>query len=212
VARDLFGWAVIYALHARACIERGRVWQAEHYVGAVRDHALSLACRREGLPAVQARGHDDLSAATLSRFEDTHVVSLEPDALRTALAVSVLALLHEGAEARLPHAGSVAHLSPSCTDERSLSCSCRRPRYARRSVRWDAAHDVLPVRNATGFLHADRPGLVARRTAHVLRAAGEDAVGDQDRADDHDEEHGSHISEYAQELEAVCGVHASCGV
>src|SRR5207244_11879971 len=40
VAEDLFGWGVIYALHARACIERGRVWQAEHYVGAVRDHAL----------------------------------------------------------------------------------------------------------------------------------------------------------------------------
>ena len=39
----LFGWGVIYALHARACIERGRVWQAEHYVGAVREHALSLA-------------------------------------------------------------------------------------------------------------------------------------------------------------------------
>jgi hypothetical protein len=30
VAHDLFGWGVIYALHARACIERGRVWQAEH--------------------------------------------------------------------------------------------------------------------------------------------------------------------------------------
>ncbi len=28
--RDLFGWGVIYALHGRACIERGRVWQAEH--------------------------------------------------------------------------------------------------------------------------------------------------------------------------------------
>jgi hypothetical protein len=41
VARDIFGWGVIYALHARACIERGRVWQAEHYVGAVRDNALS---------------------------------------------------------------------------------------------------------------------------------------------------------------------------
>ena len=44
------GWGVIYALHARACIERGRVWQAEHYVGAVRDHALALACLREGAP------------------------------------------------------------------------------------------------------------------------------------------------------------------
>ena len=50
VAGDLFGWGVIYALHSRACIERGRVWQAEHYVDAVRDHALSLACLREGLP------------------------------------------------------------------------------------------------------------------------------------------------------------------
>src|SRR5437762_6598349 len=36
VAEDIFGWGVIYALHARACIERGRVWQAEHYVDAVR--------------------------------------------------------------------------------------------------------------------------------------------------------------------------------
>ena len=108
VAHDLFGWGVIYALHARACIERGRVWQGEHYVGAVRDHALSLACLREGLVAVQARGYDDLSAETHARFEDAHVVALEPGALRAALAASVLALMREGAEARLPHADAVA--------------------------------------------------------------------------------------------------------
>jgi hypothetical protein len=108
VAGDLFGWGVIYALHARACIERGRVWQAEHYVGAVRDHALSLACLRQGLPAVQARGYDDLSADTLARFERAHVGEVEPDALRRALAASVLALIGEGAEARLPHADTVA--------------------------------------------------------------------------------------------------------
>jgi hypothetical protein len=108
VAEDLFGWGVIYALHARACIERGRVWQAEHYVGAVRDHALSLACVREGLPAVQARGYDDLSAETLARFEAAHVGALEPGALRAALAAAVLALMHEGAEVRLPHADTVA--------------------------------------------------------------------------------------------------------
>jgi hypothetical protein len=108
VAGDLFGWGVIYALHARACIERGRVWQAEHYVGAVRDHALSLACLRDGLPAVQARGYDDLSADTLARFDDAHVGAVEPDALRRALAASVVALTAEGAEARLPHAETVA--------------------------------------------------------------------------------------------------------
>jgi len=105
---DLFGWGVIYALHARSCIERGRTWQAEHYVGAVRDHALALACLREGLPAVQARGYDDLSAETLARFEGSHVGELEPAALLAALSVAVRALLHEGAEMQLPHAGAVA--------------------------------------------------------------------------------------------------------
>ena len=108
VAHDLFGWGVIYALHARACIERGRVWQAEHYVSAVRDHALSLACLREGLVAVQARGYDDLSGETLARFADAHVGAVEAGALRAALAASVRALVHEAAEARFPHADALA--------------------------------------------------------------------------------------------------------
>jgi hypothetical protein len=104
VARDIFGWGVIYAIHARACIERGLPWQAEHYVGAVRDHALSLACLRQGRPAAQARGYDDLPAETLARFEGAHVGAIEPGALRAALAASVLALMSEGGEARLAHA------------------------------------------------------------------------------------------------------------
>src|SRR5439155_11174888 len=108
VASDIFGWGVIYAIHARACIERGRIWQAEHYVGAVRDHALSIACLRQGLPAVQARGYDDLSAETLARFDASHVGAVEPEVLRAALTASVRALLREGAEARLPHADVVA--------------------------------------------------------------------------------------------------------
>jgi hypothetical protein len=108
IAGDLFGWGVIYALHARACIERGRVWQAEHYVGAVRDHALSLGCLREGLLAVQARGYDDLSAEALARLEGSHVRAAVPDALRGALAASVRALMAEGDEARVPHADTVA--------------------------------------------------------------------------------------------------------
>jgi hypothetical protein len=108
VAGDLFGWGVIYALHARACIERGRLWQAEHYVGAVRDHALSLFCLGQGLPVGQARGYDDLAAATLARFEAAHVGAVEPGALRAALAAGVGGLLRAGAEARLPHADTVA--------------------------------------------------------------------------------------------------------
>jgi hypothetical protein len=107
-AHDLFGWGVIYALHSRSCIERGRLWQAEHYIGAVRDRALALACLREGLPAVHARGYDDLSAETLARFDGTHLDAFDADSLRSALAASTDALLHEGAEARLPHADVVA--------------------------------------------------------------------------------------------------------
>ncbi len=98
VAGDLFGWGVIYGLHSRACIERGRVWQAEHYIGAVRDHALSLACLRRDLPAVQARGYDDLPANTLADFTGTHIDSLEPERLRRALSTAMKALLHEARE------------------------------------------------------------------------------------------------------------------
>ncbi len=108
LAGDIFGWGIIYALHARACIERGRLWQAEHYAGAVRDHALSLACLRRGLPAVQARGYDELPPEILADLERSHVGSLEPDALRSALAASVLTLLDEGAEADVQDVDVVA--------------------------------------------------------------------------------------------------------
>jgi hypothetical protein len=108
VAGDIFGWGVIYALHARACIERRRLWQAEHYVGAVRDHALSLACLHLGLPAAQARGYDELPPETLARLDDAHVGSLEADALRTALAASTRALLDAGAQAEVRKAEVVA--------------------------------------------------------------------------------------------------------
>jgi hypothetical protein len=108
VAGGLFGWGVIYALHARACIERGRLLQSEHYVGAVRDHALTLACLREGSAVAQARGYDDLSAETRARFQGTHIGALQPETLRAALSAAVGALVGEGVEARLPNADTVS--------------------------------------------------------------------------------------------------------
>ncbi len=108
VSADLFGWGVVYSLHSRSCIERGRVWQAEHYIGAVRDHALSLACLRLGLPAVQARGYDDLPPEVIGRFMETHVASLEPDRLRDALSAATKALLREGEDANLSGIETVA--------------------------------------------------------------------------------------------------------
>jgi hypothetical protein len=108
IATDVFGWGTIYALHARACIERGRLLQADHYVAAVRDHALSLACHNRGAIEVQARGYDELPDETLAHFADTHVAKIEPGSLRTALKASVRELTREGRDAGLPHAEVVA--------------------------------------------------------------------------------------------------------
>jgi len=88
---------VIYGIHARRCIERGRFWQAEHYINATRDHALMLACLRHGLPVVQARGYDDLPDDVLAGLADTHVPSLDRAELQTAFAASLGALLREAA-------------------------------------------------------------------------------------------------------------------
>jgi hypothetical protein len=49
VAEAIFGSGVIYALHTRACIERGVSGRPSN-TWAVCDHALLLACLREGLP------------------------------------------------------------------------------------------------------------------------------------------------------------------
>jgi hypothetical protein len=105
---DLFGWGVIYGLHARTCIDRGRLWQAEHYTGAVRDHALSLACLGRGLPAVQARGYDELPSETLAGFAETHVGALEPDELHRALSAGIRGLLREAKGANVSCVEAVA--------------------------------------------------------------------------------------------------------
>ena len=97
-AANVFGWAVAYARDARACIDRGRPWQAEHSISAVRDHALDLACGRHGLPMRFGRGYDDLPPEVLAAFDGTLVRSLERDELLRALEESVDCLLRESAD------------------------------------------------------------------------------------------------------------------
>jgi hypothetical protein len=95
VAGELFGWGVAYARESRACIERGRPWQAEHSINAVRDHALMLACLARGLPTRYGRGYDDLPADVLAGVQGSLVRGLGREALLAALAVAVEALLRE---------------------------------------------------------------------------------------------------------------------
>ena len=99
-AHELFGWAVAYARDARACIERGRWWQAEHCISAIRDNALALACLHRNLPARFGRGYDDLPPDILEPFQGALVRSLTREALLEALAAAVEGLLRESEEIR----------------------------------------------------------------------------------------------------------------
>lgn len=97
-AQELFGYAAHHALRACFCIERRRFWQAEYWISAARDYALSLACLRRGLPAYHGRGFDALPADAHAAFADALVRSLERDELLRALAVMIAGLLREASQ------------------------------------------------------------------------------------------------------------------
>jgi hypothetical protein len=87
------GW--LYALHARSSIARGRVWQAEYMISAVRDHVLALACLRHGVAAVQGRGMDNLPPKVTAPLTEALVCSLDIAELRRAFGVISEALVVE---------------------------------------------------------------------------------------------------------------------
>lgn len=94
-AEELFGLAVHHAVRARYRVERGRVWQAEHWISALRDHALERACLARGLDHAYGRGFDRLPPEVLTRFEPALVRSLAADQLLYALEAAVAGLLAE---------------------------------------------------------------------------------------------------------------------
>ena len=92
---DLAGLAWHHALHARACVERGRWWQAEQWIAALRGHVLGLACLRLGHPAGYAKGAHLLPDEVTAPLADALVRTLDPGELRRALAAAVAALTAE---------------------------------------------------------------------------------------------------------------------
>jgi hypothetical protein len=98
-ATEQFGLGVHHAVRARFSIDRGRSWQAEHWISGVRDQALLLACRRRGLEGSYGRRVDELPPEVLEPFEAALVRSLEPEELRRALASAISVLQQESEEA-----------------------------------------------------------------------------------------------------------------
>jgi hypothetical protein len=95
----IIGLAWHHVLHARICIERNELWQAEYWISGVRDHALTLACLRYGQPARYAKGVDGLPSEVTTRFEDALVRALTPSELWRALSAAAAQLLRELREA-----------------------------------------------------------------------------------------------------------------
>jgi hypothetical protein len=87
------GWHHI--LHARSCIERGKLWQAEYWISAVRGHTITLACLRLGEETPYAKGAHRLPATVTEPLAAALVRSLDPPELRRALSAATACFTSE---------------------------------------------------------------------------------------------------------------------
>jgi hypothetical protein len=92
---DIIGLGWLYTLHARSCIARQKLWQAEYMISGIRDHALALACIRHGLAAAHGRGIDQLPSGVTSQLERSLVRQLDTTELLRAFRVVTDCLLSE---------------------------------------------------------------------------------------------------------------------
>lgn len=91
-----FGW--IYLLDTRKMIERGRLWQAEYYLGGARHQMFALACIRHGLPSSYSRGVDRLPSELTEPWKKALVRSLDSDELYRVRKIATDLFLREVAE------------------------------------------------------------------------------------------------------------------
>ncbi len=95
-AGHFFGLAAHHAVRARLSIERGRLWQAEHWLRGLREETFKIAAIRHGVEPRELRGADELPSDVLANFGPTLARSLEPGELLRALGAGIDALLAVG--------------------------------------------------------------------------------------------------------------------
>lgn len=93
--RYLVGLCWHHVLHAHACIERSKPWQAEYWISGIRDHTLELMCLRFGEEAVYGRGIDRVPTAVTDPLAEALVRSLDESELRRALAAATAGFIGE---------------------------------------------------------------------------------------------------------------------
>ena len=95
-AKELVGYAWLYALHVRSCIERGKVWQAEHMISGMRERVLMLACLRHGMTKLaEGRSMDLLPKEVTAPLESALVRSFDIAELRRAFAALTKCFVQE---------------------------------------------------------------------------------------------------------------------
>jgi hypothetical protein len=98
------GLAWLYALHARSCIGRKKVWQAEYMVRGMRDNALGLARLRSGSNPGLPLYPELLPEQIDSRFRNTRLRVLNLDELTRAFQLLIEYLSTEVSLAGVPRA------------------------------------------------------------------------------------------------------------
>ena len=105
----LIGLVWHHAFHAWICLRRDRWWQAEHWISAIRDQVITLACLRLGHPAAYAKGAHLLPEEITDSLTATLVRSLTKSELERALTAAVNLAT---AELERSDAGAAARLNP----------------------------------------------------------------------------------------------------
>jgi hypothetical protein len=95
--------------HARAYLDRGKLWAALYFVNDLREQTIALACARLGLPAATFRGVDALPEAVRVALGPTIPASAKEPELRRALHAATLVYLDE---VRLHDTALAARLRP----------------------------------------------------------------------------------------------------
>lgn len=108
----LVGYGAHHLIRAHVCLERGKVWQALHWINELRELSMTLACRRHGLDEAYGRGFDQLPAPVLASFALSVPDSTDVADLRHALRTAGWSFLEEAALAGAMTAQLSAGLRP----------------------------------------------------------------------------------------------------
>jgi hypothetical protein len=93
----LVGYGAHHCLRAHVYLERGKVWQALHWINELRELGMTLACKRYRLDEAYGRGFDQLPEHVLAGFALALPESVELSNLRMALRTAGWALMEEAA-------------------------------------------------------------------------------------------------------------------